>query len=168
MITRPLALLGFPCSGKTTLGKALAQNLGLNWLDSDAEVEACSGRTPAYWLQTLGEPGFREIERAWLETWEPKEPCVLSTGGGLPCYHDNLKLLKAQAVTIYLKADFAVLLPRLQSPPHPLTRLYERDRLEQLYEFRDQIYKRADLTIDANGSVEAMLQELIGAGQTAV
>lgn len=160
----PIALIGFPCSGKTTVGRLLATALNLPWLDSDAEIESHTGHPPAHWLRTQGEPAFREIEKQWLAGWQPAAPCVLSTGGGLPCYQTNLEILRAKALTIYLDAEFATLQQRLNAPPgHALTRIYDPAALQALYQRRHQIYSRADLRIASQGEPEAILQALLTA-----
>lgn len=162
LIKRPLALIGFPCSGKTTLGQLLANELKRPWLDSDEEITRSSGQTPGYWLQTAGEPVFRRIEREWLQNWQPVEACVLSTGGGLPCYQDNLSLLKQKALTVYLDLDFTTLLVRLQTPPgHALTRLFDVAGLEALYQRRQEIYSQAELRLDASKQPEEILAALL-------
>lgn len=163
---RSIALIGFPCSGKTTVGRLLATALNRPWLDSDAEIESHTGHPPAHWLQTQGEPAFREIEKKWLQAWQAPgqatEPCVLSTGGGLPCYQNNLEILRTKALTIYLDAEFATLQARLSAPPgHALTRLYDPSALQALYARRHAIYRQADLQIAAQGEPEAILQALL-------
>lgn len=158
------ALIGFPSSGKTTIGQLLATHLALPWLDADHEIEHTTGRSPAHWLQSEGEPAFRLIERDWLRAWQPVSACVLSTGGGLPCFHDNLQTLKHKAVTIYLALDFETLASRLYAPPgHALTRLYEEAGLRELYRHRGEIYAGADLRIDASGSPDEVLARLLQA-----
>lgn len=160
--SRPIALIGFPCSGKTTLGKLLSEALQWPWLDSDEEITRTSGQTPGYWLQTAGEPVFRRIEREWLQSWQPAQPTVLSTGGGLPCYQDNLSLLQHKALTVYLDLDFKTLLGRLQAPPgHALTRLFDTAGLENLYQRRGEIYRQADLNLDASKPPEEILTALL-------
>lgn len=149
-ITR-LALIGFAHVGKSTLGQLLAERWRWPWLDSDAAITASTGQTPAEWLARAGEAVFREEERHWLQSAEFADPCLLSTGGGLPCYRDNLALLKQRGFyTVYLRLDFARLAPRLYAPPgHPLTRLYTETDLAKLWQQRDAIYTGADLQLAA-------------------
>ena len=160
--SRSIALIGFPSSGKSTMGPLLAQSLGYAWLDSDQQIALNTGRSPAEWLQTMGEPAFRKAERHWLQAWNPVTPCVLSTGGGLPCYQNNLDLLKHKALTVYLELDFESLRQRLYTPPgHALTRLYDPEGLKVLYARRAQIYTLADLSIAATGNPDEILTRLL-------
>ncbi|HEY9841415.1 MAG: shikimate kinase [Candidatus Sericytochromatia bacterium] len=161
-LNRPLALIGFPCSGKTSVGQLLAQALALPWLDSDQLIAAATGQTPADWLKTQGEPAFREIERDWLRAWTPQGPCVLSTGGGLPCYRDNLQLLAAKALTVYLDLGFETLSQRLLTPPgHALTRIYAADGLKVLHHKRERIYRQAELKVSADGTPEQIAERIL-------
>lgn len=157
----PVALIGLPGSGKTTLGRRLAERLQVPWLDSDSEIERSSGHPPGYWLQTQGEPAFRRIEQAWLQAWQPDEACILSTGGGLPCYQDNLEQLGQKALTVYLELDDASIFQRLQAPPHPLTRLYDAAGLSALFARRRLIYRQASLTLAASGSCDELVSRLL-------
>lgn len=161
MLTQSLALIGFPCSGKSTLGRLMAEQLACPWFDSDQELTSLSGHEPAYWFQQEGEAGFRAREKAWLLDWQPSEACVLSTGGGLPCFEDNLSILKAKSLTIYLELDFETLYQRLIQPPgHNLTHVYTPEGLQNLYQQRCLIYAQADLTLQAQASPEVLWQEL--------
>ncbi|MGV3522684.1 MAG: shikimate kinase [Candidatus Sericytochromatia bacterium] len=159
-----LALIGFAHVGKSTLGKLLAERWQWPWLDSDVAITASTGLSPAQWLTSAGEAIFREQERHWLKTAAFGPACLLSTGGGLPCYRDNLALLKERGFyTVYLRLDFAHLSPRLYAPPgHPLTRLYSPSELANLWAQRDALYTQADLQLAAQQS-PAELAELLEA-----
>lgn len=158
-----IALIGFPRSGKTTLGKALAALWGWDWCDSDQALENGSGRSPAQWIAEEGMLAFRQQEQAWLSQYVPQGPTVLSTGGGLPCFGDNLHLLKQSFWTVYLQTDFALLAERLYAPPaHTLTKIYPPAELEALYLERHHHYSQAHQQITlSTGQPERALQQVL-------
>lgn len=162
MLKQSLALVGFPCSGKSTVGQRLALYFKCPWTDSDLAIEASSGKSPAQWIQSQGQNAFRQIEREWLLNWQPSEACILSTGGGLPCFQDNLVVLAQKAKTVYLVADFDLLYQRLKQPPaHVLTELYDRDALQDLHQQRHLIYQKADLSVSSAQTPEQICQQII-------
>ena len=109
-----LFLIGMPGAGKTTLGRTLAAYYGMPFLDLDAEIVARAGQViPAIFLEH-GEARFRELEAKVLrEIAARPEPLVLATGGGTPCFHDNLAVLNANGFTLWLDVPVAVLATRL-------------------------------------------------------
>ena len=109
-----LHLLGMPGSGKTTLGRALAQHFNWPFLDLDAEIVARAGQSiPAIFAQH-GEAHFRQLEAAALRAVAARPtPLVLATGGGTPCFHDNIKVLNNSGLTLWLDVPVAVLARRL-------------------------------------------------------
>ena len=109
-----LYLIGMPGSGKTTLGRALAAYYALPFLDLDAEIVARAGQViPTIFLEH-GEAYFRQLEAAVLRAVAARpEAVVLATGGGTPCFHDNLTVLNATGCTAWLDVPVAVLAARL-------------------------------------------------------
>lgn len=109
-----LSLLGMPGSGKTTLGRALAQHFGRPFLDLDAEIVARAGLTVPDIFAQHGEEYFRRLEAEALRAVVARpEPLVLATGGGTPCFHDNIKTLNSTTYTLWLDVPVAVLARRL-------------------------------------------------------
>lgn len=102
---KPIILIGFMGVGKTSIGKKLAKKLGLNFLDTDKWIEKQTGKTISEIFNENGENIFREWERKSLEQFRNEENIVISTGGGLPCYHDNMQVLNSIGTTIYLKSS---------------------------------------------------------------
>lgn len=142
---RSIALLGFPRSGKSTLGQQLAAVLGWPWQDSDQLLEAELGCAPGAYIVRHGEAAFRAAEARWLAQWQPAEPVVLSTGGGLPCQAERLALLQHKTLTIWLQLPPELLLQRLWSPPaHELTTRCSPEALTDLYHERAHFYSQAD------------------------
>src|SRR3546814_19691193 len=91
-------------AGKTTLGKPLAQKLGIPFIDMDAVLEASEGKTITELFEILGEPGFREKERDALQKSAFPDSFVMSTGGGAPCFFNNMDWMNRTGITMYLRA----------------------------------------------------------------
>lgn len=110
-----LSLLGMPGSGKTTLGRALAQHFDWHFLDLDAEIVARTGQAIPAIFAAHGEAHFRQLEADALRAVVARpEPLVLATGGGTPCFHDNINVLKSSTFTLWLDVPVAVLARRLE------------------------------------------------------
>ena len=97
-------LIGYMGAGKTTIGKALAQQMGLNFCDLDWYIEEQNGTTISQIFAQEGEVAFREKERQALHEVIQQDDIVLAVGGGTPCFYDNIDFMNQQAHTIYLKA----------------------------------------------------------------
>lgn len=104
-----LILIGYMGAGKTTIGRALARELGLDFYDLDWYIEdRFHKKIPEIFAQS-GEEGFREIEKKMLHEVGEFENVVISCGGGTPCFFDNMDYMNQQGDTIYLNASPAVL-----------------------------------------------------------
>lgn len=109
-------LLGMPGSGKTTLGRELAQHYGYPFLDLDAAIETSAGRSIPAIFETQGQAYFREVEaRTLREVLRRPGPLVLATGGGTPCFHDNMACLQAAGLTLWLDVPLPELAARLRA-----------------------------------------------------
>ena len=104
-----IVLIGYMGAGKTTLGKALAQHMGLQFYDLDWWIEEKAGCTIAQIFAQQGEDAFREMERQALHEVIEKDDIVLSVGGGTPCFFDNIDYMNRQANTVYLNASVETL-----------------------------------------------------------
>ena len=100
-------------SGKTTLGRALATEMGLPFIDLDHYIEKRYCKTIAQLFAEKGEEGFREIERRMLHEVGEFEDVIISTGGGTPCFFDNMDYMNTQGVTVFLDASVDVIHTRL-------------------------------------------------------
>lgn len=143
-------------SGKTTVGKALARELGLVFYDLDWYIESRRRKTVAQIFAERGEAGFREIERNMLHEVAEFEDIVLSCGGGTPCFFDNMEYLNQQGDVIWLKADAEVLYKHLQmgKTERPLLKGKSPEELisfirEQLV-LREPFYSKAKHMLDVN------------------
>jgi shikimate kinase len=108
-----LFICGMPGSGKSTLGKRLANKLLYDFQDLDKCIEKYSGQTPASLIHAFGEDHFRKIEAEVLRTISLQNSCVVSCGGGTPCFHDNLKWMKEQGTVLFLDVPLVSLIQRI-------------------------------------------------------
>jgi len=117
-----LYLIGFMTAGKTTLGRAYAEKMGWDFVDIDEALIAREGKSIAAIFAEDGEEHFRLVERETLEATasQYREKVVFATGGGLPCFYDNVERLNQLGSTIYL-----------QLPPEELLRRIRKDRADR-------------------------------------
>jgi len=107
-VTR-IILIGYMGAGKTTVGKALARELGLPFYDLDWYIESRRHKTVQQLFAEQGEEAFRKIEKALLHELAEFEDVVISCGGGTPCFFDNIDYMNQQGQVVYLKATPEVL-----------------------------------------------------------
>jgi shikimate kinase len=146
-------LIGFMGSGKTTIGKPLSKRLGYQFVDQDDVIEKHYGMTISEVFANVGEPKFRETEREVLFELSKLENVVIATGGGCPCFFDNMEVMNQHGLTIYLKGDPKTLVHRLRDShgTRPLIKdktkeeliQYVKDKLEE----RELFYSKAQHTV---------------------
>jgi shikimate kinase len=153
---RRIILVGYMGSGKTTVGRALAKAVGLQFYDLDWYIESRRRKTVAQIFAEQGEAGFREIERNMLHEVAEFENVVISCGGGTPCFFDNMEYMNQQGDVIWLKADADVLYKHLLmgKTERPLLKGKTPEELicfinEQL-EKREPFYSKARHVIDVS------------------
>jgi shikimate kinase len=112
-----IILVGYRCTGKTTVGRLLAQRLGWPFADVDDHIEASAGRSVADIFAAEGEAGFRAREAAALEELSARVGCVIATGGGAVLREANRRLLKARGFVVWLTASPEALWVRLCADP---------------------------------------------------
>jgi shikimate kinase len=108
-------------SGKTTIGRVVAKRLNMNFVDLDAQIENKHFKTVAQIFAEMGEEKFRELERNCLLEVADFENTVISTGGGTPCFFDNMEVMNAKGVTVYIDLSAKILSDRLKT-----TKIYKR------------------------------------------
>lgn len=151
-----ILLIGFMAAGKTTLGKALARDLGLQFIDLDHYIENRFHCTVAQLFTERGEEGFRQIERTMLHEVAEFEDVIIATGGGTPCFFDNMEYMNAQGTTVFLEASVDVIYTRLTiaRTQRPLVAGKTSEELRQyitrMLESRYPFYTRATHTFCAN------------------
>ena len=156
-------LTGFMGTGKTTIGRQLAQRLGKGFVDTDQRIEQLEGRSVADIFATAGEAYFRELERRVVAE-AVKMDAVIATGGGAIVDAANFDRMHAAGPIICLTADVEVILQRTaHDKSRPLLAAHERRaRIEELLRTRATAYARADVTIDTSTrSVDNILDEIV-------
>ena len=108
-----ILLVGFMAAGKTTLGKALAKDLGLQFIDLDHYIESRYHCSVSQLFTERGEEAFRQIERNMLHEVAEFEDVIIATGGGTPCFFDNMDYMNAQGTTVFLEAPVETIYTRL-------------------------------------------------------
>lgn len=159
-------IVGPMASGKSTLGKKLAQTLEIDFLDTDNEIEKRAGAEISWIFEVEGEEGFRERERKALQKSAEKDNVVISTGGGIVTIEENRDLMIAKGKVVYLKTPIEIQLKRTENDKkRPLLSTGSREQtLRVLKEERDPQYKEiADITInhDQQKNRNAVIDEII-------
>jgi shikimate kinase len=156
LIDMKLYFIGYKCSGKTTTGSLLATKLGLDFIDLDNYIEKKYDKTIPDLFILNDELMFRQIERkAFLEVSD-KDNFVLATGGGFPCWFNNMELLKQSGVTIYLKVNANILYNRMRivSSHRPILKGQRgyalRHYIKMLTSKHEHIYNQAHITHENN------------------
>jgi len=159
-------LVGMPSSGKSTLGKELARSLGYSFTDMDKLIETREQKSIADIFSSKGEDYFRDLEKKILRTIQPNESTVIATGGGVPCFHDNMEYIKENGISIFLNVDIDDLAKRIykaQTNNRPLLNIATEseetiiNNIKNLYETRLPFYKQADIQVDGEITVNQLL-----------
>ena len=151
-----IILIGYMGAGKTTVGKALAAELGVPFYDLDWFITTRYRRSVPEIFAERGEDGFRDLERRMLHEAAEFEDIVLSCGGGTPCFFDNMDYMNSLADTIYLKATPEVLAMHLRmgKGKRPLLEGKSPEELEdyvrEMLVTREPFYAQAKHTLDVS------------------
>lgn len=154
-------LIGYMGAGKTTLGKALALDLGLEFIDMDWYIENRYRKTISQIFQEKGEEGFRQLERKVLHETGEIEDVVISCGGGTPCFYDNMEYMNRQGQTLLLSASMEALLRRLNisRKKRPILKDKTPEQLEQFV--REALEQRAPYYAQAAYQVDSSFLESV-------
>lgn len=152
--------------GKTTLGKKIANGLNYRFIDSDKEIESALNTTVSELFKKLGEDQFRNLETLFVNGFN-SEFTVLATGGGLPCFNDNINKLKELGLVVYLKRPAKELVQRLINAKQARPLIAEKSE-EELYSFitnqlkeREAFYNQADLILNREEqAIENAMKEI--------
>ncbi len=150
---RNIFLIGPMGAGKSTIGRQLAQNLGMSFYDSDDEIVARSGVDIDWIFDLEGEEGFRARETKILTDLTSKQGVVLSTGGGAVVSKENRNMLSARGIVVYLETSIEKQLERTyRDKKRPLLQTEDPQKaLSELAEIRNPLYKEiADITIETD------------------
>ena len=150
--TENVFLIGPMGAGKTTVGRLLARDLGLQFRDSDHEIENSANASISWIFDVEGEAGFRRRESRMIEKLTEQQEILLATGGGAVLDSENRSLLKERGIVVYLYVSLEAQLSRkLKDKNRPLLRGADREqRIRELYENRHPIYSElADIRVEA-------------------
>jgi shikimate kinase len=165
VVSRNLALYGMMGVGKTTVGRVVADRLGRRFADTDAEIVRWTGRPIPELFLSLGEPGFRDLERQVVTELSRYHDLVLALGGGTVLSDDNVANLLLGGVLVELRTTPEVLLDRLRAEADGRPLLAGDDlegRLRATFADREARYAEvADVTIDAGRSVDEVVADIL-------
>ena len=159
-----LALVGFMGTGKTSVGRHVAEQLGFEFLDTDELIQQRTNRTITDIFANDGEPAFRALERQVLAELATRARTVISTGGGLPCEPGNLDALKAHALVICLWAGPDKIWERVRHQSHrPLLQHPDPPaRIRELLAVREPFYRQADILLNTDlRTVREVTQQIV-------
>jgi len=153
-----LFLIGYMGCGKSSLGRRIARRLGAEFVDTDALVERAEGAEIADIVQYEGEEYFRECERKALEQTAEHADAVISTGGGLPVWRDNMERVRSLGFSVYIRRSPEQILSRLSPYGRHKRPKFRGLNDAELLAFmrtnmaeREPVYSLADATVDCDG-----------------
>lgn len=163
---RSLVLVGLMGAGKSTIGKRVAQMLGVAFIDADTEIEAVSRMTIAELFERYGEPEFRDLERRVIRRILRTGPKVLATGGGAFMNEQTRRTISKAGISVWLKAELDILMERVSRKGNrPLLKTANpRATMQELMDKRYPVYGLAEITvISRDEKKEVMAGEVIDA-----
>lgn len=163
---KPIFLIGFMGVGKTSIGKKLANKLNVQFLDTDELLEQQFGMTIADYFAEYGESAFRMAEKELLDEFDFKN-AIVATGGGLPCFNENMDTMNSKGITIFLDRPAKELQQRLVNAKkqRPLIKSVDNSELlrfiEGKLEERFPFYEKAKITLDRNSqSIDEIINRI--------
>lgn len=156
---RNIVLIGMPGSGKSTVGKALAEKLGRTFVDTDEEFAKQEGMLAGAYIEKFGEVAFRDAESRVVKEFTKEKSLVIATGGGSILREENRDAMMQNSLIVYLDRELC----KLATDGRPLSG--DLERLQKLYEVRYPIYSAlADVVITVEeGNVESLVERIINA-----
>lgn len=150
-----IVLVGMPGCGKTTVGKALAEQLNRPFFDADEEILKRTGKSAEAWIEACGEAVFRQKETEVLESLCKQSGTVIATGGGAVTVLENADILRQNSIVFFINRDVSAL--PVEGRP-----LSKATALSEMYEVRLPLYRGVcDYEIAADGSVEAVVRRIL-------
>ena len=151
VLKKTVVLVGIMGAGKTTVGKILADRIGMQFIDADQEIERAAGCTITDIFERYGEEEFRRGEERVISRILAGDPCVLATGGGAFMSQATRLLIKKTATSVWLRVSFEVLAKRLAKRyDRPLLQTHDpQQTLKALIKKRYPVYNHADLLVNA-------------------
>lgn len=162
-LTKPVVLVGMMGAGKTSVGRLLAQKLGLPFIDADNEIEQAAQATISEIFERDGEAVFRSGERRVIARLLEGPLCVLATGGGAFMADETRGKIHERAISIWLRADLDLLVRRVgRRRDRPLLNAGNpRDTLAKLLALRSPIYGEADITVESGDQAPEQVAEAV-------
>ena len=159
-----IALIGFMGTGKTSVGRLVAEQLHYDYLDTDDVIQTSTGRSITDIFTKDGEPAFRALEEKVVAELAGRTNTVIATGGGLPVNPDNLASLKRHALVVCLWSSPEKIWERVRHQGHrPL--LHNEDpqaKIRELLAAREPFYKQADVLLNTElRSVREVAQQVV-------
>jgi len=159
-------LLGFMGTGKTYWGRLWATQQNLRFFDLDSQIEKHAGLTIPQIFEQFGEAHFRQQERERLHSFEREDDFILSTGGGTPCFYDNMKWMNENGLTIYLDTPLPILKNRLikEKMHRPLIRQLDEQGIEDFIQNsirkREIYYRQAHIILSTESISDITFEEI--------
>ncbi|WP_373512420.1 shikimate kinase [Persicitalea sp.] len=161
-------LVGMPSSGKSTLGRRLARALKYQFVDLDKLIVADQKRSIPEIFKAEGEDYFRKVEKSALQAIQPNQKTVVATGGGAPCFFDNMCFIKANGLSVFINISPSLLAARIlnhDKDDRPLLSEFKAKDLEKELSRRltDRLpfYSQADLSISEKTSIQEIVALLV-------
>ncbi|PWJ56759.1 shikimate kinase [Dyadobacter jejuensis] len=160
-----IILVGMMSSGKTTVGKRLAARLGYQFIDLDQRIVALEGMEISDLFKTKGEAYFREVELRALLELKPEAGLVVATGGGTPCFFDNMTTIKSLGISVFLNIPAEVLAKRIEKhakDDRPILSgaVSLLGTLEAKIRERSPFYAMADYTLEGEQPVDELVARI--------
>lgn len=162
-LPKTVVLIGMMGVGKTSIGRRLAKKLGVDFIDSDHEVELAAKCSVSDIFEIYGEDVFRDVERRVIKRLLSEKPHVLATGGGAFTDEESLKIIQENGISVWLKAEAETILPRLERRDHR-PQFHQGDIAEELHELLEKYtpyYSKAVIQVDCTGSSPEMTTDKI-------
>jgi shikimate kinase len=162
-------LIGFMGCGKTTLGKKFAKKQGFELVDLDHAIEQATGSTVADYFSAHGEEAFRKLESETLKNYPYADHTVIATGGGTPCFFDNMEWMNTNGTTVYIELSPVALAKRLEKgmAKRPLLRGLSAKGIVEFIENklieRGPFYQQASIILSGiNLTADGILNAVLG------
>ena len=150
-----IVIIGMPGSGKSSIGKAIAEKLGREFFDMDEEISKYAGETPEKIIKSRGEEAFRDVETEVASILGKKSGCVISTGGGVVTKERNYPLLHQNGIIVWVKRN-------LDSLPVSGRPISQSMSINDLYLKREKMYNFfSDFTVQNDAAVENTVKEIV-------
>lgn len=149
-------LIGYMGCGKSTIGRYIAKDMGWRFIDMDDYVEKQIGCSISQFFADKGEDEFRKAEAQALKNLASESNAIIATGGGAPCHFDNIDVMRAAGLTIYIKVEPQVLAARLKDAKNQRPLLAGKSD-DELLDFissqlknREPFYSKAEMSVDGD------------------